>query len=90
MTFSKPSLFCLVFLNNFLCCFKKSPNPAPYFRVNTVDILTDTGESFIRSDAWVKGQNTGHTREKTESGQPISWSFLLEAGFQAKTSGHQM
>ena len=29
-------MICLVFLYNSFCCFKKSPDQAPYFRVNTV------------------------------------------------------
>ena len=29
MTFAKHSLYCLIFLNKSLCCFKKSPDLAP-------------------------------------------------------------
>ena len=35
VTFARHSFFALFFLNNSLCCFKKSPDLAPYFRVNT-------------------------------------------------------
>ena len=53
VTFSKLSFFCLVFLNNSLCYFEKSPDPVPCFWVTTVVLMSD----IKRGGRWNPGGN---------------------------------